>query len=226
MRILVIEDEAVLREGLVDLLRGAGHEVEAAGDGSSGGDRALDEDFDLLVLDLTLPGEDGLATCRRLRQQRPHLPVLMLTARAAEQQKVQGFDAGADDYVTKPFGARELLARVEALGRRARAIPADPELLEADGCRLDLGLLKGTRGGREFALTAREAAILRWLYRHRGRAVSRAELLESVWGVRADLETRTVDVTIANLRQKIESDPSRPALVVAVKGVGYAWGPP
>jgi DNA-binding response OmpR family regulator len=225
MRILVVEDEPVLREGLVDLLRGAGHDVEAAGDGVTAGERAAREDFDLLVLDVTLPGEDGLTACRRLRRQRPHLPVLMLTARAAEPQKVQGFEAGADDYVTKPFGALELLARVEALGRRARAIPADPEVLEVDGCRLDLGRLQGRRGEREFTLTAREASIVRWLYRHRGRAVSRAELLESVWGLRADLETRTVDVTIANLRQKIEADPARPALVVAVKGVGYAWGP-
>jgi two-component system, OmpR family, alkaline phosphatase synthesis response regulator PhoP len=226
MRILVVEDEPVLRDGLVDLLRGAGHEVEAAGDGVSGGDRAAREDFDLLVLDLTLPGQDGLETCRQLRRSRPHLPVLMLTARGSEDQKVQGFGSGADDYVTKPFGARELLARVEALGRRARAVPADPEILEAEGCRLDLGRLSGRRGEREFALTAREAAILRWLYRHRGRAVSRSELLERVWGLRADLETRTVDVTVANLRQKIESDPARPALVVAVKGIGYAWGPP
>jgi len=149
----------------------------------------------------------------------------MLTARGAEEQKVQGFDSGADDYLTKPFGARELLARIEALGRRARAIPSDPEVLEADGCRLDLGRLQGQRQGKEFSLTAREAAILRWLYRHRGRAVSRAELLERVWGLRADLETRTVDVTVANLRQKIEADSARPVLVVAVKGIGYAWGP-
>jgi two-component system, OmpR family, response regulator ResD len=196
------------------------------GDGRVARDRAAGEDFDLLVLDLTLPGQDGLEACRRLRLTRPHLPVLVLTARGSEDQKVQGFAAGADDYVTKPFGARELLARIDALGRRARAIPSDPEVLEADGCRLDLGRLTGRRGAEEFPLTAREAAILRWLYRHRGRAVSRAELLESVWGVRGDLETRTVDVTVANLRQKIEADPARPALVVAVKGVGYAWGPP
>ena len=226
MKILVVEDEPVLRDGLVDLLRGAGHEAEAVGDGLVALDRAAGEDFDLLVLDLTLPGQDGLEACRLLRLTRPHLPVLVLTARGSEDQKVQGFAAGADDYVTKPFGARELLARIDALGRRARAIPSDPEVLEADGCRLDLGRLVGRRGEQEFVLTAREAAILRWLYRHRGRAVSRSELLESVWGVRGDLETRTVDVTVANLRQKIEADPARPALVVAVKGVGYAWGPP
>jgi DNA-binding response OmpR family regulator len=224
MRILVVEDEPVLREGLVDLLRGAGHLVEAEGDGLQGEARALREDFDLVVLDLMLPGQDGFTVCAHLRAVHPHLPLLMLTARGAEDEKVQGLRAGADDYVTKPFGARELLARVEALARRAKAIPADPEVVEADGCRLDLGRLTGRRGPNEFVLTAREAAILRWLYRHRTRAVSRAELLERVWGVRADMETRTVDVTVANLRQKIESDPARPAIVVSVKGVGYAWG--
>jgi DNA-binding response OmpR family regulator len=224
MRILVVEDEPVLREGLVDLLRGAGHEVEAESDGLQAEARALREDFDLVVLDLMLPGQDGFTVCAHLRDVHPHLPVLMLTARGAEDEKVQGLRAGADDYVTKPFGARELLARVEALARRAKAIPADPEVVEADGCRLDLGRLTGQRAEREFVLTAREAAILRWLYRHRSRAVSRAELLERVWGLRADLETRTVDVTVANLRQKIEADPARPAIVVSVKGVGYAWG--
>jgi DNA-binding response OmpR family regulator len=137
---------------------------------------------------------------------------------------VRGFEAGADDYVTKPFGARELLARVDALGRRAAALPAEAEVVEADGCTLDLGRAEGRRAERAFTLTAREVAILRWLHRHRARAVSRAELLEHVWGVRPDLETRTVDVTLANLRQKIERDPARPVILVAVKGVGYAWG--
>ena len=222
MRILVVEDEPVLRQGISDLLGGAGHAVDAVGDGITAEDHVADAE--LVVLDLMLPRRDGIEVCRRLRAAFPHLPILMLTARGSEEEKVRGFEAGADDYVTKPFGARELLARVEALGRRAKAIPAVPEIVESDGCTFDLGRAEARRGERAIPLTAREAAILRFLHRHRARAASRAELLEHVWGVRPDLETRTVDVTIANLRQKIERDPGRPAIVVSVKGVGYAWG--
>ncbi len=225
MKILVAEDEALLRDGLVDLLRGAGHDVTAVEDGASAATRALEGEIELLVLDLMLSRLDGVEVCRRVRAARPQLAILVLTARGAEDEKVRGFAAGADDYVTKPFGARELLARVEALGRRSAAVPAAAEVLEAGGCTLDLGRACGSRDGRTFALTAREVAILRWLHRHRARAVSRAELLEHVWGVRPDLETRTVDVTLANLRQKVEHDAAHPTILVAVKGVGYAWGP-
>jgi DNA-binding response OmpR family regulator len=149
---------------------------------------------------------------------------MMLTARAAEQDKVDGLGAGADDYVTKPFGARELVARVESLGRRT-SLPADvPQILEIDGCRIDLGRCEARRESGAVTLTPREAGILRWLFHHRSRAVARAELLERVWGSHGDLQTRTVDMTIANLRQKIERDPTAPEIVVTVKGVGYAWG--
>ena len=137
---------------------------------------------------------------------------------------MRGLKCGADDYITKPFGARELLARVDAIGRRVKVAPSDPEVLEADGCRFDLSRCEGQRGRNVITLTAREAGILRWLYRHRSRAVSRAELLEQVWGMRSDTETRTVDVTIANLRHKIERDAANPRIIVCVKGVGYAWG--
>ena len=224
MRILVVEDESLLRDGLADLLRGAGHSVEAVGDGAAGAARGTADAFDLVLLDLMLPKLDGVEVCRRLRQARPGLPILMLTARGGEEDKVRGLNVGADDYVTKPFGARELLARVEALGRRARAAPASPETLESDGCRFDLGRCEAWRGRKAFSLTPREAGILRWLHRHRNRAVSRAELLEQVWGAPGDLETRTVDMAVANLRQKIERDPEAPRIVVSVKGVGYAWG--
>jgi DNA-binding response OmpR family regulator len=148
----------------------------------------------------------------------------MLTAKGSEEDKVRGLKVGADDYVTKPFGARELLARVEAIGRRVKTAPAAPEILEADDCRFDLGRCEAQRGKKTIPLTPREVGILRWLYRHRARAVSRAELLEQVWSMRADTETRTVDVTVANLRHKIETDPADPRIVVCVKGVGYAWG--
>lgn len=224
MRILVVEDEPVLRDGLVDLLSGAGHEAAAVGDGLEAARRGTEEAFDLVLLDLMLPGLDGMEVCRRLRQARPALPILMLTARGAEDDRVLGLSEGADDYVVKPFSARELLARVEALGRRAAAAGADAERIDADGLEIDLGRCRAVRDGTEVTLTAREAGIIRWLYRHRARAVSRAELLKQVWGVPGDLETRTVDVTISNLRRKIERDASEPRLVVSVKGVGYAWG--
>ena len=224
MRVLIVEDDKILRDGLADLLRGAGYSVEPVSDGALGLRRAVAESFDLILLDLALPGLDGIEVCQRLRLARPAVPILMLTARGSEDDKVRGLNVGADDYVTKPFGARELLARVEALARRATAAPREPEILEADGCRLDLGRCEAGRNGQIIPLTAREAGILRWLYRHRSRAVPRSELLTHVWGASDDIETRTVDMTIANLRQKIETDAATPRIVVTVKGVGYAWG--
>jgi DNA-binding response OmpR family regulator len=224
MKILVVEDEPVLRDGLTDLLKGAGHAVTPVGDGAEAVARGTGEGFDLVLLDLMLPKLDGIEVCRRLRKARPEMPVLMLTARGAEEDKVRGLKVGADDYVTKPFGARELLARVEALGRRAGRVPAEPERMASDGCQFDLGRCEAQRGKKPFPLTPREAGILRWLHRHRTRAVTRAELLEQVWGAPGDLETRTVDMAIANLRQKIERDPAAPRIIVSVKGLGYAWG--
>lgn len=219
----MVEDELGLREGLCDLLAGDGHEVSAAADGAQGVARGLAEPFDLVVLDLMLPRLDGIEVCRRLRAARPGMPILMLTARGGEDDVVRGLGEGADDYVTKPFGARELLARVRALARRAP--PRAPETISIGGLSVDLGLLIARRdGGADVALTAREAGILRLLYRHRGRSVTRAELLEQVWGARGDLRTRAVDMAIAVLRKKIERDPASPRIVVSVKGLGYAWG--
>jgi DNA-binding response OmpR family regulator len=224
MRILVVEDELLLREGLVDLLEGAGHEVVAEGDGAAGAERGLAESFDMVVLDWMLPRLEGPEVCRRLRLARPALPVLMLTAKGDEVDKVVGLRAGADDYVTKPFSPRELLARIEAFERRIRAQPAPAEVVEKDGCVIDLGRCLAVRDGREEVLTAREVGILRWLERHAGRAVTRGELLEHVWGLSPKLETRTVDVTIMNLRKKVERDPKTPRIIVSVKGIGYSFG--
>ena len=224
MRILVVEDEPALREGLVDLLEGEGHTVEAAADGEAAVRLGTRGDHDLVLLDLMLPRLDGMEVCRRLREARPGLGILMLTARGDEKDKVAGLKRGADDYVTKPFGTQELLARIDSLGRRLAA-DRGPEQLEIDGCHLDLGRCLARRNGQEVALTAREANLLRFLHRHRERAVTRAELLENVWQAPGDLQTRTVDMCVANLRQKIERDPREPHVVITVKGVGYAWGP-
>ncbi len=223
MRILVVEDEPVLREGLIDLLQGAGHEVDAVADGITAADQGRQEAYDLILLDVMLPRLSGIEVCRRLRTARPGLPILMLTARGAEDDKVAGLRAGADDYVTKPFGVRELMARIEALNRRSAGATTGPEMIAKDGCEFDLGRCIARRDGEEVNLTAREVGVLRWLHRHSTRSVPRSELLEQVWGTVGTLQTRTVDMTIAKLRQKIERVPSDPKIIVTVTGVGYAW---
>ena len=222
VRILVVEDEASLRDGIVDLLTGDGHQVVAAGDGLAGLEAGLAGAFDLVVLDLMLPRLDGMDVCRRLRAARPGTPILMLTARGSEDDKVRGLMEGADDYVTKPFSARELIARVRALGRRAPP-PGTLDEVQVDGAVIDLARMIVVRGGDHVALTPREVGIVRWLHRHRDRVVSRAELLEQVFGQRGDLQTRAVDMAIAVLRKKLEVDPARPTLIVSIKGAGYAW---
>ncbi|MEL7059867.1 MAG: response regulator transcription factor [Acidobacteriota bacterium] len=224
MKILVVEDDPMLREGLRDLLIGAGHDVMTAADGAAGVEAGRSEPFDLVILDLMLPKLGGIEVAERLRIARPALPILMLTARGAEDDKVRGLEAGADDYVTKPFGTKELLARVDAFARRAQQIPSPAEVLEADGAVFDLGRCEVSRDGQVETLTAREVGILRWLHRHRERGVPRSELLENVWGTVGTLQTRTVDMTVAKLRQKIERNPSQPLIVTTVTGVGYRWG--
>jgi DNA-binding response OmpR family regulator len=223
VRILVVEDEASLRDGIVDLLVGDGHDVVAVGDGVSGVEAGLRDPFDLVVLDLMLPRLDGMEVCRRLRAARPGGAILMLTARGSEDDKVRGLMEGADDYVTKPFSARELLARVRVLGRRAPSSESLDEV-QVDGARIDLARMLVVRGDERTTLTPREVGIVRWLYRHRDRVVTRAELLEHVFGQRGDLQTRAVDMAIAVLRKKLEIDPGNPTLIVSIKGAGYAWG--
>jgi len=220
----VVEDEPTLRDGLVELLSEAGYDTEAVEDGQTALERGADPSVELVLLDLMLPRLDGLEVCRHLREIRPSLPILVLTARGTEDDKVDGLRSGADDYLTKPFSARELLARIEALARRVGALADPKQIIEIDGCRIDLGRCEARRDETRVSLTAREARILGWLHQNRSRAVSRAELLSEVWGAPGDLQTRTVDMTIANLRQKIELDPAAPNIVVTVKGVGYAWG--
>jgi len=222
VRLLLVEDEPALREGLVDLLRGDGHEVVGAADGPSGLAAGLEGPFDVVILDLALPGMDGLEVLRRLRAAGRTIAVLVLTARGSVEEKVTGLGEGADDYLTKPFAAKELLARVRALGRRVP--PADAERVDVDGATLDLARLVFVRGGATVSLTPREGAMLRWLAQAGGRVVSRAEILERVWGQRGDLQTRAVDMAIAVLRKKIERDAGSPAIIVSVKGAGYAWG--
>jgi len=222
VRILVVEDEASLRDGIVDLLDGDGHDVTAVGDGAAAVETGLRDPFDLVVLDLMLPKLDGMEVCRRLRGARPGMPILMLTARGSEDDKVRGLVEGADDYVTKPFSARELLARGRVLGRRVQPGESLDEV-QIDGAVIDLARMTVVRGDKRVALTPREVGIVRWLHRHQDRVVTRAELLEQVFGQRGDLQTRAVDMAIAVLRKKVEADPQNPTLIVSVKGAGYAW---
>ena len=218
----MVEDEPSLREGISDLLRGDGHTVMATADGVAGLATGLAETFDLVVLDLMLPRLGGTEVCRRLRAQRPGLPILMLTAMGSEHDKVRGLSEGADDYVTKPFSARELLARVRALGRRAPTAQA-LDHVEVEGAVIDLARMVVVRGAQRSTLTPREVGIVRWLHQHQDRVVTRAELLEQVFGQRGDLQTRAVDMAIAVLRKKLELDPAKPRLIISVKGAGYAW---
>ena len=220
-RILVVEDEQSFSDALSYMLRKEGFEVAVAGTGPDGLTEFDKAGADLVLLDLMLPGLSGLEVCRQLRQ-RSDVPVIMLTAKDAEVDKVVGLEIGADDYVTKPFSARELLARVRVLGRRA---PAEPSLdeIRLEGAVIDLARMIVVRGDEQVALTPREVGIVRWLHRHRDRVVSRAELLEQVFGQRGDLQTRAVDMAIAVLRKKLEADPARPTVIVSIKGAGYAW---
>ena len=220
LRILVIEDEPDLQRSLASLLEREGYRVEVVGDGPTAIECA-NRPYDLVLLDRDLPKTDGEDLCRHLRRARPRVPILMLTGAPSGDGRANG--AAADDYVAKPFGADELLGRVAALRRHVRS-GREPERIRIPDCDLDLEHGVAVRDRRRVHLTPREIDILRWLYEHRARAVSRAELLERVWGVPGDLQTRTVDMTISNLRRKIEAVPSKPRIVVTVKGVGYAWG--
>ncbi len=231
--ILVVEDEAILRDTIVYNLRADGYEVLTAADGATALDTAQRSRLDLVLLDLMLPVMDGLEVCRQLRRrsETSSVPILMLTARAEETDKVVGLELGADDYVTKPFSWRELRARVRALLRRTEprsdGVPASPQdesrVLTAGDLRVDLDRREVTIGERQIEMPARLFDLLVYLLRHRGTVLTRDRLLEHVWGYDFAGDTRTVDVHIRWLREKIEEDPANPALVQTVRGVGYRF---
>jgi two-component system alkaline phosphatase synthesis response regulator PhoP len=232
--ILVVEDEAILRDTIVYNLRAEGYKVLTAGDGATALDTAQHSRPDLVLLDLMLPVMDGLEVCRQLRRrsETASVPILMLTARAEETDKVVGLELGADDYVTKPFSWRELRARVRALLRRteprsdglfAPGPQEETRVLTAGDLRVDLDRREVTIGARQIELPARLFDLLVYLLRHRGMVLTRDRLLEHVWGYDFAGDTRTVDVHIRWLREKIEADPANPALVQTVRGVGYRF---
>jgi len=223
-RILVIEDDDAVRMGVVDALRSEGYSVQEAADGVDGRDAAMGAAYDLLLLDLILPGCDGFTILQAVRAERPDVPVIILTARGEEDERVRGLRLGADDYVVKPYSLRELLARVEAVLRRVPDAGATESSFAIVGGEIDLALSTVTLDGAEpVSLSEKESDLLRYLKRRAGQAVSRDELLMRVWGISArGVETRTVDVHIANLREKLGDDSSAPRVILTVRGKGYS----
>lgn len=220
-RLLVIEDELPMRTALVDCLSAEGYRVLAATDGETGLARALKEKPDLLLLDVMLPRLDGFAVCAELRRHGSLMPILMLTAKGQVEDRVNGLDAGADDYLVKPFSTDELLARVRALLRRVERHTRAVRTLELGEVRVDLVGQRAWRGRRELHLTPREFAILHLLAEADGEPVSRERFLDVVWGYTTFPTTRTVDNYIADLRAKLEPNPARPRWLKTVHGVGY-----
>ena len=221
MRILVVEDEAPMRTALVETLKAEGYRVQSADNGLTGLELACSESFDLFLLDVMMPSLDGFALCRELRKRGRTSPVLMLTAKGQIDDRVEGLDSGADDYLMKPFSLRELLARVRALLRRTERSSEALEQLAIGDAQVDFRKRIISRGGTNLPLTEKELGILNLLAEQTGKTVSREKFLDVVWGYHAYPSTRTVDNFIAALRTKIESDPSTPRHLLTVRGVGY-----
>ena len=221
-RVLVVDDDHTVREVVVSYLRAHQHDVLEAGDGEEALRLMQEEPADLVVLDLMLPGIDGLEVCRRLREQ-GDVPIIMLTALGSEVDRVVGLELGADDYVSKPFSPRELALRVDSVLRRTgEAAPAVPSVLTDGDLVVDSARHLVTRGGAELALTAREFDLLRFLIAHPGTAFSRDDLLQQVWGWSIG-DRSTVTVHVRRLREKVEKDPTHPERLLTVWGVGYRW---
>ena len=223
-RVLLIEDEPGLVLTLTDRLVREGFEVDSSGDGDSGLALAREKHFDVILLDIMLPGKDGFDVCRDLRRSGRQTPILMLTARGMLADKVVGLKLGADDYLTKPFEMMELLARIEALLRRAPATSGGSgDTVVFGDVRVDFRSAEVEREGRPVDLSAKEFALLRCFVENRGVVLSRDELLNRVWGYDAMPTTRTVDVHVAGLRQKLEANPRHPRFIVTVHGMGYRF---
>ena len=223
-KILIIEDEENLVKGLKLNLADEGYEVDWASNGSEGLRKALKEKPDLIILDIMLPEMDGLEVCRELRQKNIGIPILMLTAKGEEIDKVVGLEIGADDYITKPFSVRELLARIKAHLRRAdRKVNTLNRMYSFGDVEIDFAHFKARRKGKELDLTSIEMEILKYLIEHRGEVVTRDDLLDKIWGYDSYPTTRTIDNHILKLRKKIEEDPAHPQYILSVYGGGYRF---
>jgi len=220
--ILLVEDEPAMQLGLKDNLEFEKYEVHIVGDGQRALDTIEQRPFDLIILDVMLPTMSGLEVCKQLRQRGIKTPIIMLTARGEEIDKVLGLELGADDYITKPFGVRELLARIKAVLRRSQGLPGgDPDKMSLAGLEIDFGSYTATLNAKPLALTPKEIEIMKFLWQHKNKTISRDELLSKVWGYDEAISTRTVDNFILKLRQKIEEDPANPRHIITIHGVGY-----
>jgi DNA-binding response OmpR family regulator len=219
--ILIVEDEPALLRGLMDNFRSHGYRVRTASDGSLGLATALDEPPDLLLLDIMLPKLNGYEICRQLRERKLDMPIIMLTAKGQEEEIVLGLELGADDYVTKPFSIRELLARVKALLRRW---PAEDETVYRIGdATLNLDSHKLSRSGKEVPLTTKEYRMLEYFVRRPNRALARSDIIDNVWGRSVIVTSRSVDRCVTTLRSKIEPNPHRPTLIQTIRDIGYRF---
>ena len=224
-RILIVDDEPAILRGLADNLKRELHEVLTAADGEAGYQLIKEKKPDLVILDLMLPKLSGYEVCRQMRAEGMKTPILMLTARGEETDRILGLDMGADDYVTKPFSVRELLARVRALLRRTQPDKATLDQLTVENIAIDFRSYEARKNGKPLEMTRREFQILRALASRPGEVVTRDELLDQVWGFDLYPTTRTVDNHIAGLRAKLERDPAEPKRLLTVRGVGYKWSP-
>ncbi len=226
-RVLVVEDDAAIRRGVIDALAFAGFDAIEAGEGHSGAAAALEADYDLLLLDLVLPGRDGLDILRAVRSERASMPVIVVTARGSEEDRIRGLGLGADDYMIKPFSVLELLARIEAVLRRSPERRGRVSRVEAFECRADLERrVVEYDDGSTCELSEREQALLSYLATHPDRAISREEILTRVWGLNPrGVTTRTIDMHIVRLREKLRDDSQEPRAVLTVRGRGYMLGP-
>ena len=222
-RILVVEDEPNMVAGLRDNFEFEGYEVITAGDGIEGLRRALEESPDLVILDVMMPKMSGLEVCKQLRAQRDSIPIIMLTARGQELDKVVGLELGADDYVTKPFSIRELLARVKAVLRRTAVVPKHQDQHSFGNVEVDLKRHRVLRSGKAIDVSSKEFELLKYFICHSGETLSRDRLLEEVWGYENFPTTRTVDTHLVRLRQKLEPDPEQPQYFPTVHGTGYRF---
>lgn len=220
-RILIVEDEPDIALGLQMDLRDEGYDVEVSGDGEDASRRGREQTWDLILLDVMLPSKDGFEVCRDLRRARVRTPVLMLTAKAQEADKVMGLDMGADDFVTKPFSVRELRARVRALLRRSA--PVDEPVRRFGECEVDFARAELRRRGERVDLTAIELKMIRAFLNAVGRVISRSQIIDEVWGEGVFVTDRVVDTHIVKLRRKIEPNPAEPTHIISVRGLGYRF---
>ena len=220
---MVVEDEEAIRTGLIDVLVFHGYEADSAATGPAGLEKALTGTFDLVLLDIMLPGMDGYEICDRIRSKDRNQPIIMLTAKTSDEEIVQGLKLGADDYVPKPFSIQQLVLRIEAVLRRSQVGQELARTLCIGNIEIDTENLCGMNGSDEIIFTKREIEVLSYLAQNADRPVSREELLSKVWGYarNLDIETRTVDIHVAKLRRKIEADPKEPQRLVTVRGAGY-----